>query len=357
MSKPKAYTIRELAEVAGLSVGAVSYALRGHPSVSDATIERVRALAVEMDYRPDPRLSTLMAQIRRSQSPREREVLGWIWLSSKKISEQHFGQMVFAGAQRRAEQLGCSLEPFWLNGAGMTPKRLHKILRTRGISGILLSPEMERNYMTVDWDWSAFACAIIGMTEWSPVLHRVGHDYYRSVWISMQRMREAGLKQPAFIMSRSIDDRLHHMQLAAFRTMHPDPSIADSLIQYVDDSEKPELKPWPKDFQPDAILLAMGADDRFYRILRQCFPTVKHYFTLNWGETGVVPGICTRYDLIAGVAVDLVLAQLHRNERGIPDPATAVLLQGEWREVPNVVLGTPLKRQKPAKKKRVKKAS
>ena len=46
-------TIYDLARAAGLSASTVSRALRGHPSVSSATVERVQGIAASLGYRPN----------------------------------------------------------------------------------------------------------------------------------------------------------------------------------------------------------------------------------------------------------------------------------------------------------------
>ena len=50
---PKRPTIKQIAEETGLSVTAVSYALRGE-RVAPATIERVQAVADQLGYSADP---------------------------------------------------------------------------------------------------------------------------------------------------------------------------------------------------------------------------------------------------------------------------------------------------------------
>jgi hypothetical protein len=49
-----------------------------------------------------------------------------------------------------------------------------------------------------------------------------------------------------------------------------------------------------------------------------------------WGRDERWPGVSQRYDLIAGHAVDLVVAQVQRNERGVPETARALLFGGRW---------------------------
>ncbi len=273
-----------------------------------------------------------MAQIRRSQKPRSQEVLAWIWFCTRDESTTRYNSLIFQGALNRAQQFGFKLEPFWLSDKGMTPQRLHKILRTRGISGVLFSTVLQDEPMTLDWDWSAFAFAIVGMTEWEPVLHRAGHDYYRSLWRSMLALRELGAKRPLYLLDSGMDRRLHQMLSGGFCALHPDPSIAAELCRYLDFQQGwPSARECAK-LRPDALLSTTDLTQEFHEKVMQLWPSLKHCLTMNWTPDSVAPGITTRYDLIAGAAVDLVLAQLNRNERGVPTPAKVVLLEGEWRE-------------------------
>jgi LacI family transcriptional regulator len=56
--------LRDVAEAAGVSVSAVSQALNGNGTISQATAERVRTIATEMCYRPD----LLAASLRRQRT-------------------------------------------------------------------------------------------------------------------------------------------------------------------------------------------------------------------------------------------------------------------------------------------------
>lgn len=58
---PEVATIEDVAGRAGVSVATVSRALRGLPHVSPTTREKVRRIAAELDYRPNPHASRLAA--------------------------------------------------------------------------------------------------------------------------------------------------------------------------------------------------------------------------------------------------------------------------------------------------------
>ena len=217
-------TLTDLARVAGISRAAASYAMRGDTSVSRETVERVRKIAAEIGYSPDARVSSLMAHIRRNRLPQNREALAFVWVSTYPGEKfpayhQHYLRTILAGAKLRAHELGCSLAEFWLDEPGMTPARLWRILRTRGITGVVFSPAMHDLAIALDWAWEHFACAVIGNTEWTPPLHRAGHYHYRSMWLTLQRLRDEGFHRPAAILNRSIHERLRGIQAAAFQNL------------------------------------------------------------------------------------------------------------------------------------------
>ena len=61
--------MQDIADRVGLSRSAVSLALRNHPSIPEATRERVRQAAAELGYRRNPLVAALMMQLRQ---PRHR---------------------------------------------------------------------------------------------------------------------------------------------------------------------------------------------------------------------------------------------------------------------------------------------
>lgn len=72
-------TLKDVAERAQVSLATVSYALRQHPKIPVGTREAVVAAARELGYRPNPRVASLMAHIRRAQAPPYQERLAFVW--------------------------------------------------------------------------------------------------------------------------------------------------------------------------------------------------------------------------------------------------------------------------------------
>lgn len=339
MATPQRKTLRDVANAAGLSISGTAYALRGHPRIPAETVARVRRIAEELGYRPDPRVNSLMAHIRRSRFPRDRETLAFVWVSTRRRQKfppyhQHYLGAVLEGAMKRAGDLGCALSEFWLDEPGMSAPRLADILRTRGISGVVFSPAMHDLAVRLDWPWHEFSCAIIGNTEWSPVLHRAGHHHYRSMWLTLERLVAEGCRRPAAVLSPNIHQRIHGVHAAAFQINHPTPELAPQLIQYALPEDCLGLKRWPRRLAPDALIAGWPVDAATTQRLREIAPTARRFVTLDWQPAGALPGMDVGNDDIAAGAVDLVIGQLHRNERGVPDHPATLLLDGTWRETP-----------------------
>jgi LacI family transcriptional regulator len=338
MAKLSRVTLADIARAAGLSNGGTSYALRGHPSIPPRTVEKVRRLAAKLGYKPDLRISSLMATIRRSRPLTSRETLAFIWVNTPKRTDklpvhlQYYVRIILQGARQRADQLGCDLEEFWIDDKEMRPQRLNQILRARGISGIIISPAASDKAVTIEWDWSSFACAIIGNTDCFPALHRAAHYHYRSVWLTLGRLREEGCVRPAAILSSSVQDRIHSMQLAAFLTNHPNQALAAQSARLSQPEDFGKLERWLGKLAPDALILGWQIDHRTAALLRSFVPTARRLVTLEWQPHGTLPGIDPCNDAIAANAVDLVIAQLHRNEYDLPARPITLLLDGQWRE-------------------------
>jgi len=324
-------SLLKVARSAGVAASTASLALRGSPLVKPATTVRVKAAAERLGYRADPRVGSLMARIRRAKAAKDRERLAFVWVSATRADTRRewFAKVTFAGAGRRAAELGCALEEFWLDDEGMTAARLEKILVTRGITGVVFSAPLRDMEVTVEWNWGHFAAAIIGNSEFHPSLHRAGHYHYRSMWTAMEKVRASGCARPAAVLHEPHHRRIHGVHQAAFLANHPLPKQALAMTRFGFPKDEMEMTAWLAKVKADALICVVSPNEKELAWLRDV-PGLKRVVTLASPRSGL-PGIDMREDLIAAGAVDLVVAQLHRNERGVPQHPTTMLLEGEWR--------------------------
>lgn len=322
----------EVAREAGVALSTASLALRGSPLVKAATVARIRAAAERLGYRADARVGSLMARIRRTRGTRDRERLAFVWVSASRAETRRewFCRETFAGATRRAEELGCVLEEFWLHDAGMTAARLEKILVTRGITGVVFSAPLRDMEVTVAWNWAHFAAAVIGNSEFYPPLHRAGHHHYRSMWTAMERVKAAGCRRPAAVLHEPHHRRIHGVHQAAFLANHPLPAQARGMARFGWPEDVAETEAWLAKTRADALICVVGPPAATLARLRERGIPARIVTLAN--PTADLPGIDMCEGRVAASAVDLVMAQLHRNERGVPAHPTALLLEGEWRE-------------------------
>jgi LacI family transcriptional regulator len=103
--------LKDIAEKAGLSVAAVSMALKNHRSLPQVTIDRVKQLAEELHYVPDPALSALAAHRSRLRVSKDFSVIGIVsnWSSQDGWRHLKSAKEVIEGANARAIELGKSL--------------------------------------------------------------------------------------------------------------------------------------------------------------------------------------------------------------------------------------------------------
>ncbi|MET0262619.1 MAG: LacI family DNA-binding transcriptional regulator [Rariglobus sp.] len=325
-------SLMKVAREAGVAASTASLALRGSPRVLPETMERVKAAAKRLGYSADPRVGSLMARIRMAREIHDRERLAFVWLNASKEDRlrDRFSQATFACAKRRAEELGWAVEEFWVHPEEMTTARLETVLLARGITGVVFSSPLGGVPMTVDWNWANFSAALIGNSKFHPPVHRAGHDHYRNTWTAVEKLRAAGCRRPAAVLFGPHHQRMQGVHQAAFLANHPLPRQALALVRFGLPESREEVLAWLDKVKTDGLMFGMNPSAASLAWLRS-LPQVKAMVTLDRPEPGL-PGINTQEGLIAANAVDLVIAQLHRNERGVPAIPLSVLPEGMWED-------------------------
>jgi LacI family transcriptional regulator len=320
-------TIRQIANGCGLAVATVSYALRNNPKIPAATIARVHAAAEKLGYRPNPRVAALMAHIRRARPVAAGERIAFIWLARPAAYLR-----MHEGAKLRAEQLGYELEDFSLRDRGLNPGRLERILRTRRITGMVLSPlDTGESSFALDWDWSRFSPAIIGNAVCTPELHHAGHHHFGGMRLALQKLAARGCRRIAAIVEAEVNERARRAWSAAFLEHHPSRASARRWLRTLDAIETRDLRRWLTTMKPDALITTRDMLKRLEAAGLHVGKEIPHIVLLNWtSATPEFSGVDQCEEVIAAHAVDLVVGQLHRNESGAPEHVKMLLFPGKW---------------------------
>ncbi len=338
--KSPAPTVRSIARTLGLSHTTVSDALRGKGRVDPATVARVEKAAREAGYRRNPLAAAVMSELRRSRGATFRGVLAAVDLLEPQRRDPHgaFHGELMQGGRARAATLGFKLEEFVVGVGGMTVSRLDSILQSRGIHGVLLLP----SWYAPDWsglDWSRYAAVYTDYVIERPPLHCVCCNHYRSMVAVLARLFERGYRRPGLYIERGRDDRTHRRFSAAFRSFQesePGLEVVPMLLTETEPRKK-EFVTWYRRYQPDVVI---GHFTEAIEWMEECgavVPETGAFVSLNLlYKTRPCAGLDQQPRELGARAAELLIAQLQRNERGVPEWPTTTTIPARWVEGPTV---------------------
>ena len=322
-------TLRTIARAARVSVMTVSYALRGSPEVSQAEGARLRQLAAAMGYRPDPLLSHLMNYLRSGKTVR-----GAGNLAVLADLRAEFVERQIAGARARASQLGYTLDRIDPRTLGEKRGALTRILRARGISGVLLAGRSTPADCTALLDWSQFATVAMTYSIIEPRLNRVVTHHFDNAMRTFTTLAERGFRRIGLAMTPDMEIRANHSYAAAFghftqiRGLKPIPTLL------LTEGHSRAIARWFERQRPDALIVANAGwfQGAIVPALGEDAVRDVAVATLDTERNNPIAGMDQLYETIGHHAVDSVVGQIHRNERGLPSARVVVLIEGRWDE-------------------------
>jgi DNA-binding LacI/PurR family transcriptional regulator len=333
-------SLEEIARRAQVSRSTVSRVMRNDPRISPETARRVREAAKELDYRPNPLLSTLMERVRVGRNVSyqgtiaivtdEPDAANWYRNSTGSWARIHFG------AAERAHERGYKIECFSVRDYPADGRRLSQVLRSRDIHGVYVTPGFAGRELRLEWDWLSAATTGHGLVQ--PVLHRVCYHNYHGIQLACRKLRAAGYCRVGLYMEQRNNEVTDNNYLAGFllflQSVAPKHRIAPALVARY---ERDEFREWFRRHRPDAVISSKGVvADWALELGVRCpeeFGFVHLDHTPNLGQWA---GINHHNELIGRGVIDLILAQVHRGETGIPAHPTTTMIEGFWADGPSV---------------------
>ena len=338
--------MQEIAERAGVGRTTVSLSLRNHTKISEPTRLQIQKLAREMGYRPNPLVAAHMAHIRALHPKATNQCLAF--LGNRSIAEIQTDAKTpvwkyFQGARDRAAELGFRLELFNLNAPEMTERRLSQILLARGIDGVIIGPLTEGGGLVdKEFDWRFVASVMIEHTFVEPRLHKVCSDEFSTIGRLIQRLFDCGYQRIGVAMHSRMDEHANHHWLAGYQTFQA-LTQRDLRIPHFITPEwnRKNFLRWFSRHRPEVIITVNDEVVRWLRAADVRVPEEVGCATVYWkADRGYLSGYYQNHEMIGAAAVEMVVAQLQRNERGLPEIDKTVLIQALWKE------GTTLRRRK-----------
>jgi LacI family transcriptional regulator len=245
---------------------------------------------------------------------------------------------VFDGAQRRARELGYSLELCWVGPRALTLPRLDAILQARNVPGVVVMPFAEALDFSA-LDWSRLAAVVMDYCLTSPVLHTVLPDHQLSLLDALERLAQRDYTRPGLVIERPRDARVRYKWSAGFGSFCHGQRIRNPVPVLIEDSiTRERFVRWFLRYRPDVIVGHLQAQiTRWLSDVGVGIPQDVGFVQLNWTErSGPCAGLDLHPALMGAAAVESVVAQLQRNEQGIPANPKTITLTARWVEGPTI---------------------
>jgi DNA-binding LacI/PurR family transcriptional regulator len=339
-------TLADVARAAGVHKATAARALNRDPRITPETRQRVEEAATRLDYKVNHLLSAWMST-RRRRVPVGSAVLAYVTGHPTRYGWRPPASDLpdfFPGALARAGQAGFKLEDFWLREKGMTPERFAGILRARNIQGVLIGRMPGSETTLLEYDWSGFSVAALGVSLAAPIFHRVRENHFHTASLAASQCHQRGFRRIGLVFDRADDvGRMNDMWVGGFlseqvkwpRSSHRVPPLLSNT------PDRARFLAWFRRHRPDVVIVSQAEPMRTWlastkvRVPDDVGLVDLRCYDPHAGNTGV------HYDFsqTGAVGVELLVGLLHRQERGIPARPQEVLLEGKWIE--GATLGPP----------------
>lgn len=332
MNQPRP-SCKTIAQEAGVSRMTVSMALRDHPRVAPETRKRIKKIAEEQGYTPDPNLTELMRYLRKRNISKEEPVIAILNGKDKPVEELgEDSKLIREGARERAATLGFKTEDFWLQKPGMRMQRVVQILEARGIKGIVVLPvESLRDVFSLPQEnfMGVATCAVAAKLGFN----QVHPHFYQSMHVAISTLVDKGFKRIGFCITDSEDERSNHLYQSYLLYYQKSISAKDrvpSLAQA--EISRKDLNKWVNKHKPDVVLspnvlhhqwlLEAGFDIPGDLSFASLAPAIE--------EEGQIAQVQVGYRKIGSTAIDLLKTKLANEQLGPSDNPAVTLIRGKW---------------------------
>lgn len=338
---------RQIAAVLGISQATVSLALRSSPSVSSATRKSVLTTAKRMGYQPNMYVNDLTSHVRSGKKLKDRSVFGllieagsqkeWYIVESYRIFHQ--------GLLARSEELGFHIESFFFNGPKMNDSKIDRILHARGINGIILAPPYHGN-RSLNLHWERYAAIGVGFGWDEQDLNRVVYNQLHNFITAFNKLRQLGYERIGTVLGDTfIYGNRHGIKwltgyLECQNNIPPqsripvlschNPASFQGFSEKVDRILEENFREWFRKWSPDVILTTAGREKKWLDSMRLRVPQDVGLACLALHEGSSYAGINEKGDIVGATTLELVAAQVARQEFGLPVHSKTMMIDGVW---------------------------
>jgi LacI family transcriptional regulator len=356
-------SLDHIARLAGVHKATVSRALRNHPTIPKTTRDRIQEIARNEGYRPNPLVAMYQAQARSSRPTTMQAAMGWLndYPNAASWNEFPWLRGYLAGARQRCADMGYRLEEINLSATNRTSfeqeiERAAKLLRSKGIYGIIMP--LMLNYQYLVGDWENCVVSLIGSGHLRPPggpaalqsqfypqrFPTADRDLYFNLRLAYQNVLQIGYTRVGLVYSRYIDAEANGLAQAAYlieQTRFPEVEhIPVLFLERFKEGRPPAFDRWMEEHRPDAILCLNPVVRDWVEELGLSVPNDIGLANLNLvSDVSDWAGVDEQHQEIGAAAADILVGALSRNELGLAPQPRRILIPGEW--VPGSTLRAP----------------
>jgi LacI family transcriptional regulator len=332
-------SLREIARQSGYSIATVSEALRGSPRVRSATQEAILKVARELGYESNFLVGNMMSHLRRSRVNSFKGVL--VVLETKRFHESRrtsrWHKELFQACTEQSERLGYKLDFIRFEQSKKSLHHLDKVLRHRGVNGILVPPFREANDLSLlDWDRYCGVQLDYGLKNFR--LNTVCPDHHLSMIKLLRELRKRGYQRPGLALELEKDRRIMmkwHGAYYSFCRMNND--IDPVPVHFEETLDPEQFFKWYQASKPDVII---GHRARILDWLNDSDLTVPEdvgFTCLNMHDCRLeTAGIDLQPGEIGRMAIKNLVSLIFQQDFGIPKTPHTITVEGTWVDGPTV---------------------
>ncbi len=331
--------MQDIAKEAGVSRNTVSLSLRNEPQIPKSTRDRIKKIADQMGYIRDPLLGEVMSGMRGRKRASLSRVLAVVNANPDKnafISHPTIPTYL-RGCERRAEELGFSLDKFWMHDPKVRGKRFCSIFRARNIRGVLIVGMMNNNRIPENFlpVVETFPAVVTGVRTRDPGLSFASVDHHILALKAFEEAVKLGYKRPGLVLDEEIDVLIERRFRAGYRTgqlLLPEDGRLEPFLQIKEARENLSLfEDWLDKENPDVIFSLYHEIDRWLKQAGKRVPEEIALIQYEWrSKHSHWAGMNQHNDICGEAAVDLLAGMIHRGDSGPPPFPRATLIGPTW---------------------------
>lgn len=337
-------TLKDVAREAGYHITTISLALRGHPSIPEATRTRIQEIATRMGYERNPVYHALSRFRQQGTVCAPAPRIGYLenfGLGSGIQRSPHL-QAILDGARRQAELLGYEIDALAVGEDDHDSRSLTRALREHEITGVIIASFIP-GFAEIALNWDDFAVCKIHSRHTEPAATVVGNDQLREVRLGFRQLSALGYQRIGLAVGRSDEDACGHRHTAGF--------LMEESALPVDRRVPPLLFPynigqsalcgmigrWVRRHKVDAVLCNWGSIRSMLEGEGLKVPEEVACANLCICDSAseALAGVRPYLNLVGERAVSIVVTQLKTAERGLPEFPSSIYVQSVWQDGPS----------------------